>query len=337
MEKTRVNLLEYLRSKTQVDLDTFDVSAVNQFGQLVDCTSNQYQYYTELLKPHRKAILQKTLQVTSTLQDSFTGVPFEELAVEVGAVLLAHEMLPTFSGNVHVMANPSYAFSKEKTVEAAKRYYRLFALISPSFSTARIVIKVSATWEGLQACRELHALGIKTLGTCLFTMEQAVLAGEAGCVSISPFVNELRIMIDPEHKDPEPLLDICVQAQRWYERKSIPTKVKACATVGVEQIIKLAGVAAFTIEPDDLRTLQSTHWDAKDIEKMCLFATENCAQETVEYGSYIDDEAKFRADFARADEGKAQRKLIEAIGIFSGYQVKAEALIRDARVSGSAY
>jgi transaldolase len=57
-------------------------------------------------------------------------------------------------------------------------------------------MKVAATWEGLQACRELRNLGIKTLGTTLFSMEQAILAGEAGCVSISPFVRELRELVD---------------------------------------------------------------------------------------------------------------------------------------------
>ena len=53
-----------------------------------------------------------------------------------------------------------------------------------------------STWEGLQACRELTSLGIKTLATTLFTMEQAVLAAEAGCFSISPFVHELKAFFD---------------------------------------------------------------------------------------------------------------------------------------------
>jgi transaldolase len=57
-------------------------------------------------------------------------------------------------------------------------------------------MKVPATWEGLQACRELRYSGIKTLATTLFTMEQAVLAGEVGCVSISPFVHELKALFD---------------------------------------------------------------------------------------------------------------------------------------------
>ena len=55
----------------------------------------------------------------------------------------------------------------------------------------RLCVKVVATWEGLQTCRKLSGLGIQTLATTLFTMEQAVLAAEAGCAYIAPFVHEL--------------------------------------------------------------------------------------------------------------------------------------------------
>ena len=68
--------------------------------------------------------------------------------------------------------------------------------ISPSFDQSRLCIKVASTWEGLQACRKLSGLGIRTLATTLFTIEQAALAAEAGCASISPFVHELKAFFD---------------------------------------------------------------------------------------------------------------------------------------------
>ncbi|MBV1838871.1 transaldolase family protein [Acetobacter estunensis] len=57
-------------------------------------------------------------------------------------------------------------------------------------------MKVPSTWEGMQACSRLKADNIKTLATTVFTMEQVVLAGEAGCTSISPFAHELRAHLD---------------------------------------------------------------------------------------------------------------------------------------------
>lgn len=62
---------------------------------------------------------------------------------------------------------------------------------------SRLIVKVPSTWEGLQACRKLKGLGVQTLGTTLFTLEQGILAAEAGCIYVSPFLNELRAGIDP--------------------------------------------------------------------------------------------------------------------------------------------
>lgn len=67
---------------------------------------------------------------------------------------------------------------------------------------SRLCIKVVATWEGLQACKKLTALGINTLATTLFTMDQAILAGEVGCVYIAPFVHELKAFFDPTYVTP---------------------------------------------------------------------------------------------------------------------------------------
>ncbi|KAL4773896.1 aldolase [Aspergillus nidulans var. acristatus] len=331
MDETGINLLKYLRSKTQVDLDTFDITAVGQFGQCVDCTSNQYEYYTELAKPSRKDILQRTIEVTAGLHGQFSDVTFDELGVEVGAVLLAAEMVPAFTGNLHLMVNPNYAYSRTKVVEAAKRFYRLFALINPSFPSSRLVIKVPATWEGLQACHDLQAFKIKTLGTTLFSMEQAILAGEAGCVSISPFVHSLRILVDPEYKDPHPVYYLSAQAQRWYRRQSLPTKVKSCSTVGVDELLELAGIDALTIVPDDLRALQSTYRDANEVSQLSIVRNGAQSDDKIEHVSYIDDEERYRADFEKADEGRAKAKTAEAIDIFCGYQSKAEDVVRKAR------
>ena len=61
---------------------------------------------------------------------------------------------------------------------------------------SRLSIKVPSTWEGLQGCRRLNTIGIETLATTLFTMEQAALAAEVGCAYISPFVHELKVHFD---------------------------------------------------------------------------------------------------------------------------------------------
>lgn len=68
--------------------------------------------------------------------------------------------------------------------------------MNPSFDTKRLCFKVISSWPGLAACRILEQKGVATLGTALFCMEQASLAGHVGCTYISPYYNELRVHID---------------------------------------------------------------------------------------------------------------------------------------------
>jgi transaldolase len=54
-----------------------------------------------------------------------------------------------------------------------------------------IVIKLPMTPEGLKATKTLHAKGIKTNVTLIFTPMQALLAAKAGATYVSPFVGRL--------------------------------------------------------------------------------------------------------------------------------------------------
>ncbi|RAH77224.1 aldolase [Aspergillus japonicus CBS 114.51] len=300
MQSTQINLLDYLRARTQVDLDTFDVTGMG-------------------LPMMLRVVLDKAIELAASLHQQYPTVTREELTIEIGAILLAINVRPFVTGNIHLMVNPNYAYDQRKTVEAAK-----------NFDPSRLVLKVAATWEGLQACRELRYSRIQTLATTLFTMEQAILAGEAGCVSISPFVHELKAIFEPSYKGADPLLLLCVQAQQWYRQESLPTKVKACATIGLNEILQLAGVAAFTLVPDDLKLLQSSHKGVDEVQSLSLFQDREVMQDTLAYPSYINDEAGYRLAFARVEEGRAQLKLGQAINIFCDFQTKAEQLVRDA-------
>ncbi|KAJ5519850.1 hypothetical protein N7463_000303 [Penicillium fimorum] len=335
MKCPQVNLLAHLRSKTQVDLDTFDIDAARELGGCIDCTSNQYEYYTELAKSSRNELLDKSIKLAASIHGQFLSVTFNELAVEIAAVYLAMEIVPMVDGNMHIMANPRYSYSKQRIIETGKRLHHLCKVIQPSFNTSRLVMKVPATWEGLQACRELTQCNIKVLATTLFTMEQAVLAGEVGCVSISPFVHELKALFDEHYEDSNPRLDVCLQAQRWYTQQSLATKVKACATVGVDELLQLAGIDALTIVPDDLRELKSIYRSEIEVNELSLFKAVSLPEGKLAYPSYIDDEAKYRMDFDHAEDGKAQFKLCQAITIFCDYQNKAECLVQAAHAGNA--
>lgn len=210
-------------------------------------------------------------------------------------------------------------------------YHSIFRHLDPEIDVNRVVMKVPATWEGLQACKTLTTEGVQTLATTVFSMEQCILAGEAGCVSISPFIHDLKrltvprcvICISPgqvlcltsilchSYKDDDPLIGLCVEAQSYFKQHDIPTRVKACSTGSVDEILQLAGVDAHTLELADINTLAAEEYDQGLLESRSLFKAPKTPPVHIKGTSlaYNNDEARFRVEFASSRGGRSQLKL----------------------------
>ena len=167
---------------------------------------------------------------------------------------------------------------------------------------------MAATWEGLQACRQLTTFGIQTLATTVFTIEQAILAGECGCMYISPFVHELKAVLDDSYDDGGANLALCLEAQQYYEHYSYSTRVKAAALLSVAEAKGLAGVAAITIPPDLLRTLASTEVTEEEVDELSFFTkAKHSKVDQPLRRTYVDDETSWREAFSKAIDGKGLR------------------------------
>ena len=223
----------------------------------------------------------------------------------------------------------------------------------------------------MQACKKLKLASVKTLATTLFTMEQAVLAGEVGCVSISPFAYELRAHSDSSYiclicfgglskadfrryHDSDPNFDLFVQAQRYYEQHGIPTKVKACAFFTPEEALEMAGVNALTLPPDMLQELSDRKDFADKLESCLRFIGSD--KNNISNGNghaepmtFANDQAKFLESFSQNGRGRAKtddvkvpdyhdrapkaNHSIQSITVFCEFQTLAEAIVRDSNPS----
>ncbi|WP_282264417.1 transaldolase family protein, partial [Stenotrophomonas sp. PS02301] len=56
---------------------------------------------------------------------------------------------------------------------------------------SKVLIKIAATWEGVEAARQLQAEGIDCNLTLIFNPTQALACSEAGAFLISPFVGRI--------------------------------------------------------------------------------------------------------------------------------------------------
>ena len=105
-----------------------------------------------------------------------------------------------------------------------------------------IVIKLPMTWAGIKACKTLVSEGIKTNVTLCFSVDQALLAMEAGATYVSPFMGRL----DDADMEAEALIRKIadVKALYGYETEIISASIRNLKHV---EMAALAGSDIATI------------------------------------------------------------------------------------------
>ena len=101
-----------------------------------------------------------------------SGRDFKEVIQEITSIV---------DGPISAEVSPNAATAEEMVVQALD-----LAAIHKN-----IVIKLPMTLEGLKACKQLTAKGIKTNVTLIFSSTQALLAARAGATYVSPFLGRL--------------------------------------------------------------------------------------------------------------------------------------------------
>ncbi|MCJ1350958.1 MAG: hypothetical protein MMC33_000940 [Icmadophila ericetorum] len=326
-----VDALDYVRSRSQVDVDSLDVQVSIEYGPFSDCTSNQIDAYYTLCKPEHSPLLKRATVLSQQFKAEYPSVTREELTFEIASILVGFLVVPKITGHLLIMANPLYSYSTAKIIETGQRIAQLCKRLDSHFDLSRLCIKVPATWEGLQACRKLKDMGIATLATTMFCMEQAVLAAEVGCIYMSPFCHELKAILDSTYQDTDTAFGLCVQAQRYFEQYGYSARVKAAGMISAAEVLKLTGVAAMTVAPDILQELRSLKNTKAELDSQSLFQDELSMKKDypiMERESFADDEVSYRTAFSLRNEGKGHLKTIQAINIFCDFQRNAEVMIK---------
>lgn len=89
-------------------------------------------------------------------------------------VLFGVEILKVVPGRVSTEVDARLSFDKEKTIAKALKLVKLYA--EHGIDKSRVLIKVSSTWEGIQAAKELQSKhGINCNLTLLFSFCQVCL------------------------------------------------------------------------------------------------------------------------------------------------------------------
>ena len=194
-----------------------------------------------------------------------------------------------------------------------------------------MLIKIAATWEGIQAAEQLERQGIHTNLTLLFSFAQAVACGDAGVKLISPFVGRI---YDWHKKSAgaqwdeaahaganDPGVQSVCRIYNHYKKHGIATEVMGASFRNVGQIIALSGCDLLTISPELLAQLQAS-------EAPVLQALSAVQAGHMDLPALHLDQPAFR--FAMNEDAMAGDKLAEGIRAFCADAQKLDALLHRA-------
>ncbi|OXC65858.1 hypothetical protein AYX13_05235 [Cryptococcus neoformans] len=198
ISRPELTLLEQLEAAgVKIDTDSMDPKvAANLPIKAHDMTSNQLLTNEQLKNPENKELVEKTIR-------ELKGANWFDVQTVLTA-RSAKRVIPYIQGRVLAQTTPTKAFDKDAIISHARAYDKAFQ--AEGISRDRYCIKVPATTAGVQAAKILNEEGIRTLGTSLFSLAQAIACSQAGMLSISPYYNEVRAHVDyslwPDVADP---------------------------------------------------------------------------------------------------------------------------------------
>jgi len=312
-----MNQLDALKSHTTVVADTGDFKQLAQF-QPQDATTNPSLILKAVQKPEYAPLLTESV---AAHKGQALDVVMDHLLVRFGC-----EILKTIPGRVSTEVDARLSFDTAGTLSRARRLMSLYE--AQGISRDRVLIKIAATWEGIQAAAELEREGIHTNLTLLFSFAQAVACGQAKVQLISPFVGRI---YDWYKKTAGAAWDEAASAgandpgvksvraiYNYYKKNDIATEVMGASFRNVGQIVALAGCDLLTISPDLLALLAANETPLK--ASLNAQAAKGMDLPWVQY-----NEAGFR--FALNEDAMATEKLAEGIRAFCVDAIKLEGLM----------
>ena len=113
-------------------------------------------------------------------------------------------------------------------------------------------------------------------------------------------------------------MDLFLQAQMYYQQHGVPTKIKSCAFMTIDEIITMAGVDAMTLPAEVLEELSSTRDTVDRLGEKSVFhaAAQSLPAHSARLTkqSYIDDEPGFLRAYCTQGRGRAKTEDVSCLG-----------------------
>lgn len=306
--------LEQLKKFTTVVADTGDFNSIKKFSPQ-DATTNPSLILAAASMPEYAKIVDEAVLYGG----GDLSITMDKLAVAFGT-----EITKIVPGYVSTEVDARLSFDTEGSIQKARDIIRMYSEVG--VGKERILIKLAATWEGIQAAKVLESEGITCNLTLIFSIAQAIACADVNTTLISPFVG--RIMdwykkakgVDKFEPAEDPGVMSVTAIYNYFKKFGYDTIVMGASFRNIEEIYELAGCDRLTIAPKLLEELTKSTVEmpqklvaskAKDMHITKIDMTENT----------------FR--WMMNEDAMATEKLAEGIRGFAVDIVKLEKIVQE--------
>ena len=333
--------LAQLAEMTTLSIDTGDLSVIEDWastGLITDATTNPLFVSQAGLSGDARyvAFVQRAIAYAKRNapadQSEVLELASDRLAVELGL-----EIVKLVPGYVSTEVDIRASFDTAESVRRARRIIQMYE--ADGVPRSRVLVKLAATWEGIQAAAILEKEGITCNLTLVFGFAQAVAAAQAGARLISPFPGRIKDWYSANGGAPtyEPRDDpgvVCVARMHAYYKKFgheticmpaswRPSRGTSDPAFAIDEVVALAGVDRMTMPPALLTLLAAAD---EPLPRLLEPASAAAACDDDELGGGALTESEFR--FMLNADVAATTKLAEGINAFVGETLKLEEALK---------
>lgn len=261
-----LSTFDQLQAMTTLVADTGDLKAIQQFKPL-DATTNPSLITAAAKLEENRYLLQQAFQQAQA--EGLQGARLIDRSIDILTVKLGVEILNIIQGRVSTEVDAALSYDSAATITKAKQLLALYQ--SYGVNQDRILIKIAATWEGIQAAKQLEAEGIHCNLTLIFGLHQAHACADAQVTLISPFVGRILDWhkkfnhVDHYPIEQDPGVCSVKEIHAFYKQHAINTEVMGASFRSLEQVLALAGCDLLTVAPQLLAELMQSQLTVKQV------------------------------------------------------------------------
>lgn len=250
-----MDLLTQLKSMSLIAVDGLDINSIRKFAP-TDVNIDPANILAAIQQPQNEQLIKRAIELA---RDERWGFNYKQAITNKLTASIGVEVLHNIPGRIAIDNDVNLAFDTEGMIRKAHELLETYRHLH--INPSRLLLKIPATWQGIQAARQLEREGIHCSLTCVYGYIQAQACADAGVFQISTPVGPTCDW----YKTHEPNMDYSgindpgvATLSAFYQNYKYfgyPTRILGTSFTNIAQIQSLAGCDQLAITPELLDEL----------------------------------------------------------------------------------